>query len=99
MQSGDNLPRQGSLRIFQQLPYAYFIGFLALLYISNAHSVERKMRNIALNKKELKELRWKYISATASLKYSSTASYIEHRVSPYELKLNKEPLMVINPKK
>ena len=87
----------GSLRIFQQLPYVYFIGLLGLIYIANAHSAERKMRQIVLKKRELKEMRWKYISANANLKYSSTASYIEHRVSPSALKLHREPLVVIRP--
>ncbi len=97
--SNTQIHLNGARLVFGQLVYVYFIGFLALLYIANAHFAERQMRMVEKAKIELKELRWNYLSATSGLKYSSTASYIESRVRPEGLKPNDKFLVRINPKK
>lgn len=84
-----------ALMMFKQLPFVYFLAILALLYIANAHCAERKLRRIEITKKELKELRWKYITANADLMYSSTESYVERRVRPADIEVSEVKPQII----
>ena len=51
--------------IMKNLPYMIFLGFLATIYIANAHYAEGNVRKIQLLQRELKETRWYYMSLQA----------------------------------
>ena len=63
---GSFLSKEGFAK---QLPFIFFLAFLALIYIGNRYKAEKIIqKNIALQK-EIKELRAKSITTAAELMY------------------------------
>jgi len=58
-------------RILQNLPFIVFAGFLAVVYIANAHSAEKRIREVYQLQKEVKDLRREYHSLRADIAYNS----------------------------
>ena len=75
----------GADKMFQHLPFVYFIAALAILYIANAHMAERNLRKIQVLKTEVQESRWRYISAKSELMYNTTQSQMEQKVKHINL--------------
>lgn len=69
----------------RQLPYLFFLLFLVMLYIGNAHRVERKVRDIDRVQKELKELNWIYMTLKSDVIDEGTYSRINKSVNQYQL--------------
>lgn len=69
-----------SEKIFENLPFILFIGFLAIIYIANAHFAERNVRRIQVLKKEIQELRWHYRSLQAEIMVDSKRTEIGEKV-------------------
>ena len=77
------------------LPFLFFVTFLAILYIANIYYSEKDIRELNALKKELKELRYEYITSKSKLMSVSKQSEItkhlrrsgvkESIVSPYKL--------------
>ena len=76
--------------IFVNLPYLCFVGLLAVLYISNAHTAEHNLRKIEVLKKEVKDAESKYISVKKKIMYGSTQSQIEKDVQDKGLQVAKK---------
>ena len=76
--------------IFVNLPYLCFVGLLAVLYISNAHTAEHNLRKIEVLKKEVKDAESKYISVKKKIMYGSTQSQIEKEVKDKGLQVAKK---------
>lgn len=72
--------------VSKQLPFVLFCSVLALLYIANAHTVEKRIRKINKLENELKDLRSEYISLKSELMYLSKQSEVAKRVEPAGLK-------------
>lgn len=66
--------------ILKQLPMILFFGFLAMIYIANAHLAERNVRRIQVLKRDIQELRWQFYSIKADIMYNSKHSEIEDQV-------------------
>ncbi len=66
--------------VLKNLTFVMFIGFLAFIYIANAHLAERNVREIQELQQELKELRWYYRSLEAENMYNSQQSEVVERV-------------------
>ena len=66
--------------VLKNLTFVMFLGFLAFVYIANAHLAERNVRKINDLQKELKELRWYYRSLEAENMYNSKQSEVAERV-------------------
>jgi len=66
------------------MPIIYCLFFIGILYISSAHFVEKRMRNIQALKGELKELRWEYMTVKSDLMFSSTYSQVLGAVNSSE---------------
>ncbi len=82
--------------ILKNLSFVLFLGFLALLYIANAHYAERNVRKIQLLQKEIKELRWHYMSLQSEIMYSSKRSEMINRVRALELRpLSSNPKKIV----
>lgn len=64
----------------RNLAFVLFLGFLATIYIANAHYAERNVRRIQLLQKQLKEQRWYYMSLEAENMYNSRRSEVLSRV-------------------
>lgn len=62
--------------IFVNLPYVCFLTLLAVIYIYNAHTSERSLREIDALQKEVKDYRWQYMDLKNELIYGSTQSQL-----------------------
>ena len=69
----------------KNLPYVFFLIFLAMVYIGNAHYTEKKVRKIEILKTEIKELTWIYMSAKSDAIYQSTYSELSEQVKNTQL--------------
>lgn len=67
--------------ILKNVPFVIFLGFLATIYIANAHYAERNIRKIQVIQKDLKELRWYYMSLQAENMYNSKRSEVVEKVT------------------
>ena len=68
---GDFLTNDTSIR---QLPFLLFVMFLGIGYIANVYYAESNTRDISNIKKEVKELRFEYISTKSKLMQLSKQS-------------------------
>lgn len=72
--------------ILNNLIFVLFLGFLATVYIANAHYAERNVREIQLLQKEIKEMRWYYMSLQAENMYKSKHSEMRENVKELGLR-------------
>ena len=77
--------------IVRQMPFIFFIGLLAILYIANTYYAEKTIREINQTKKELKDLRAEYIYTKSELMFSSRQSEISKMVADMEIKQSVVP--------
>lgn len=77
--------------IVRQMPFIFFIGLLAILYIANTYYAEKTIREINQTKRELKDLRAEYIYTKSELMFSSRQSEISKMVADMEIKQSVVP--------
>lgn len=82
-------------RTFRMFPFLLFLSFLAFIYITNDFTLESKIREISKLQKDVKELRYEYISVKSNLITISKQSQLAKRLEKLGIKENKEPLKVI----
>jgi len=75
-----------SEQVSKNLPFVLFCSFLTLLYIANAHTVEKRIRKINKLEYEMKDLRAEYITLKSELMYLSKQSEVAKRVEVAGLK-------------
>ena len=82
--------------ILKNFPFVFFISFLAMIYIANAHYSEKKVRQIQTSQAELKQMRWKYMSLKSEFTYQAKRSEVLKLVKDIDLKTsNKKPNKII----
>ena len=69
----------------RNLPYVFFLIFLAMIYIANAHYTEKKIRKIDRLRGEIKELNWNYMSIKSHIIYQETYSELSQNVKALHL--------------
>ena len=74
-----------SEKISSNLPYVFFLIFLAMVYIGNAHYTEKKVRRIESLKNEIKELTWSYMTVKSDAIYQATYSNLAEQVESSQL--------------
>lgn len=67
-------------------PYFIFLVVLAMIYISNTHTVESTIRSIDKTKVELKEVRWNFMATKSDLMYKSKQTEVAKAVEEMGLK-------------
>ena len=72
-----NLSQRTTDLVFGNFIYVMFLGFLAIVYIANAHFAERGVRRIQMLQKEIKELKWEYTSNKSHTMYRSMQSQMD----------------------
>jgi len=82
-------------RSFRMFPFLLFLTFMAFIYITNDYMVERRVRKISKLERELKELRYEYVSVKSNLMSISKQSQLEKRLERLGIKENNEPVKVI----
>ncbi len=77
------------------IPYLLFLAFLAFVYITNDYLLENKVRTITRLQREIKELRYEYVSVKSNLMTLSKQSQLEKRLESLGIKENMEPVKTI----
>lgn len=77
--------------ILQNLPFIFFLGFLATIYIANAHYAEKNVRQIQMMQREIKDLRREYNSLKAEIMYNQKLTEVERKVKSMNLEVFKNP--------
>lgn len=85
---GNFLSREGVIR---NLPFILYLAFIAMIYIGNTYYAEKTWKEIEGTKRELKELRYRYIQAKSTLMVQSKQSTIAKRASLLGLTETKSP--------
>ncbi len=62
------------------LPFVFFLGGLSMVYIANNYYAVKTIMKIAKEKKELKELRYEFITSSSSLMQMISQSAIAGRM-------------------
>lgn len=68
-------------------PFILFMALLVIVYIGNAHSAEKKKRQLQALKSEVKEARWQYEIAKNKVIYGSTQSQLAKKLDLEDRKL------------
>lgn len=72
--------------LFNNLPLLFLISVLAIFHVANTHRIEKKARQINKLEKELKELRWMYMTTKSELMFQSKQSEVAKMVKDLGLK-------------
>ena len=81
--------------IVKQLPFILFLAVLAVIYIYNGHQADKITRNIDLLTREVKELKWEYISKKKVVMFMSKPSEVAKAAAPLGLKeLEQSPVVL-----
>lgn len=71
----------GFMQLFSHLPFILFLIALGVLHIANNHLAEYYVRSIVQKEKEVRRLRWEYLSTSSEMmkqsKQSSVAALVE----------------------
>lgn len=75
--------------------FILFLGFLAIVYIANVHQAESNVREIQVLQKELREMKWYYMSLQAENMYNSKQSELTEKVKDQGLRpISEEPRII-----
>ncbi len=72
--------------IARNIPYIFFLAFLAVLYIYNGHLADKLSRQIGKTELNVKELEYEYKTIKSEVIYRSKASELIRAVEPLGLK-------------
>jgi cell division protein FtsL len=72
--------------VIKNLPFVLFLGFLAVVYITNTHYAEKQVRQIQALQKEVKELKRQYNSLKSEIMFKSRLSEIGEEVDALGLR-------------
>lgn len=75
--------------LFKNLLFVLFISLLGLIYIANAHFAEKKVRQIQSMQRDVKQLRWEYMTLKSENMYNSKLSEVRKNAENDGLKLRK----------
>lgn len=81
--------------IVKQVPFLFFLAFLAVIYIYNGHMADKTVRKINAIAKEVKELEWEYKSLKSEVMFRSKPSELVKALQPLGLnELNESPYVL-----
>ena len=91
----DSASESGLKKVLFNMPFVLFLVVLAALHIANNHMAETYARRITKTEKEVKQLRWQYMTSTSGLMLKSKQSEVakvvgtqgikELRIPPYKI--------------
>tara|TARA_Y100001958_G_C21184829_1_gene514086 strand:+ start:879 stop:1199 length:321 start_codon:yes stop_codon:yes gene_type:complete len=87
----DTMKNQFPSSLNFDLAKVLYLLFFLIIYISNQHSVEKKIREISQLEKEVEELRTDYITLNNNYMFSRKETEILKRVKDLKLKSSKLP--------
>jgi len=77
--------------ILVNLPFIAFLFLMVMVYIRIIHSVENTVRSTDRLKREVKEIRWGYMTGKAELMFQSKQTEVAKAVEEIGLEQLKEP--------
>ena len=87
-------------KISENIQFLFFCFLLCMIYIWNSHMAHQLVRDINKKAKELKELRWDYLTIKSDLMYDSKLTEVLPRANtigleeldmpPYKLNIKKK---------
>lgn len=80
---------------FRFLPFLIFLAFLAFVYIANNYLAENKIREISRLNKEIKEIRYEFITTKSKLEDLSKQSKLATKLKARGVKESTEPVKTI----
>ena len=96
----DSVSESGLKKVLFNLPFVLFLVLLAALHIASNHMAENYARRITKTEKEVKVLRWQYMTTTSGLMLKSKQSQVakmvdtlgvrELRIPPYKIEVKKD---------
>mgnify|MGYP000150308000 CR=1 FL=1 len=66
--------------LLNNLPLVFLIAVFGILHVANNHRIEKKIREINSLEKELKQLRWMYMTSKSELMFKSKQSEVAKMV-------------------
>lgn len=85
---------------YRNIRFLFFVFILCMIYIWNNHLAQKLVTDINRKAKELKELRWDYLTIKSDLMYRSkltevlpraeSIGLVEMKNPPYKITLNKK---------
>ncbi len=90
-----NISQHTTQLVFGNFTFVLFLGFLAIVYIANAHFSETGVRRIQQLQKEIKELKWEYTSIKSETMYKSLQSQMDASLESSGLSLDPEGPKII----
>lgn len=84
---------------FRYLYYLIFTAVLAFIYIANNYYAEDKIRQINQRRKEIKEIRYEYITTKSELTSMTKQSQIAKKLKNKGIKESTDPINTIQIKK
>lgn len=79
------LKRKKTVNLYSWLPYGGLICALVLIYISNVHRVQKKIRVISTEYKEIEELKREYFSIKKRSLYDGTLNQVAKKIEGVDL--------------
>lgn len=71
--------------IVKQVPFLFYLTFLAVIYIYNGHMADKTIRKINATAKDVKELQWEYKSLKSEVMFRSKPSELVRALQPIGL--------------
>lgn len=72
--------------IVKNIPFYFFVGALAIIYIANGHYADKTIRKINQTEKNLKEMEYEFKTAKRDVIFRSKESELAKAVEPLGLK-------------
>ena len=85
---GSILTRENVVR---SLPFMFYLAMLALVYISNSYYAERTIIRSYHLRKEIKELRYAFITGRSELMFESKQTEVARRLEPTGVRESRIP--------
>ena len=87
----------GAQLVFNNLPFILFVGFLAIIYIANAHYAEKNIRRIQELQTEVQDLKRAYNSLQSEIMYHSRYTEVRKDVSEAGLRSRlRDPQVILD---
>lgn len=97
----DSVSESGLQKVLFNMPFVLFLVLIAGLHIANNHLADNYARRISKTGKDVKQLRWQYMTSASSLmrlsKESEVAKLVgaqglkELRIPPYKIEATQSP--------
>ncbi len=89
--SGTRWLRKYNSMIVKSVPFYFFLGALAIVYIANGHAADNMIRNISKTENALKEMEYEFKTVKRDVIFRSKESELAKAVEPLGLQQLTEP--------